>query len=299
MPPMPTLRQLEYCVALADRLSFHGAAQACHVSQPGLSAQIRELEATLGIPLFERDRRHVLLTPGGRALVVRARAVLAEATGLVEAARGFQGPLSGVLRLGVIPTVAPYLLPRVLPRVRRAHRELRLRLHEAPTAELVARLSRGELDLLLLALEAPLEGLETRPLFEDPFVVALPKGHRLAARKRLDEVDLRGEAVLLLEDAHCLRAQALAVCRAGHAHELADFRATSLSTLVQMVAGGAGLTVLPELALAVEARRADVAIVPFAPPTPHRTIGLAWRSTSGRASEFDLLAATLVPPRAG
>ncbi len=294
MPPLPTLRQLEYLVAVADHLSFHRAAAACQVSQPGLSAQIRELESTLGVPLFERDRRHVLVLPAGHQAVDRARRVLAEASGLVEAAHAFQRPLVGPLRLGVIPTISPYLLPTVLPRIRRRHPELRLALHEAPTADLVAALARGETDVLLLALEAPLEGLVTHPLFEDAFVVALPRGHRLAARKRLDESDLDGEAVLLLADAHCLRTQALAVCRSGRIDERADMRATSLSTLVQMVAGGAGLTVLPELTLSVEGKRADLAIVRFAPPVPHRTIGLAWRATSGRAAEFKVLAASLV-----
>src|SRR5204863_9255688 len=158
-------------------------------------------------------------------------------------------------------------------------------------------LNRGELDLLLLALEAPLEGLATRALFVDPFVVALPREHRLAARKRLEESDLRGEDVLLLEDEHCLRAQALAVCRAGRAKEVEDFRATSLATLVQMVAGGAGLTILPEMALRAEGRRPDVAIVPFASPAPGRTIGFAWRRTSGRGREFEALAASFTPPQ--
>lgn len=289
MTQTPTLRQLEYLVAIADLGSFHRAARACGVSQPGLSAQIRQLEALLELRLLERDRRRVLLTPAGLALVRRARAVLAEARGLVEAASALQRPLSGALRLGVIPTVAPYLLPRALPRVRRRHPELRLWLREAQTGELVAALERGELDVLLLALEAPLTDLETHALFRDPFHVALPKGHALARRRRIRERDLAGEAVLLLDDGHCLRAQALAVCRDAGAEEQSDFRATSLGTLIEMVCGGAGVTLLPELALRTEARRPGLAIVPFAKPEPHRTIGLAWRPTSGRTAEFALL----------
>lgn len=291
----PTLRQLEYLVAVAESGGFHRAARACGVSQPGLSAQIRQLEALLDLRLLERDRRRVQLTAAGEEIAHRARTVLAETRGLVEAARSLQRPLCGSLRLGVIPTVAPYLLPRVLPRVRRRHPELRLGLVEATTALLVAALGRGELDLLLLALEAPLDGLATHALFRDPFHVALPTGHRLAGRRRLREADLAGEPVLLLEDGHCLRRQALDICRAGGARELGDFRATSLATLVELVRGGAGLTLLPELALRVEGRRAALTVVPFAPPPPFRTIGLAWRPSSGRTGEYELLAESLAP----
>jgi LysR family hydrogen peroxide-inducible transcriptional activator len=295
MVQVPTLRQLEYLVAIADLGSFHRAARACGVSQPGLSAQIRQLEALLDLHLLERDRRRVLLTPAGEALVRRARVVLAEARGLVEAANALQRPLSGALRLGVIPTVAPYLLPRALSRVRSRHPELRLRLREAQTADLVAALERGELDVLLLALEAALGGLETLELFRDPFHVALPADHRLARRRRLREQDLADQPVLLLDDGHCLRAQALAVCREAGAEEQSDFRATSLGTLIEMVCGGAGVTLLPELALERETRRSGLAVVPFAKPAPHRTIGLAWRPSSGRAAEFALLGRSIAP----
>jgi LysR family hydrogen peroxide-inducible transcriptional activator len=289
---LPTLRQLEYFVAVADGRSFQGAARVCHVSQPGLSAQIRELESILDVQLFERGRSGVLVTPAGEALLPRARAALAEAQGLAEAAQAFRRPLSGRLRLGVIPTLAPYLLPRALPGVRRRHPELRLELHEAVTGALVERLRAGVLDLLLVALEAPLAGLATRPLFADPFVVALPASHPLAKKKSLRESDLAGETTLLLEDGHCLREQALAVCRANGAHELADFRASSLATLVEMVRGGAGITLLPSLAVPALGAPRDLAIVPFAKPAPARTIGLAWRARSGRAGEFEQLAAS-------
>jgi len=295
MVQSPTLRQLEYLVAIADLGSFHRAARACGVSQPGLSAQIRQLETLLDLRVLERDRRRVLLTAAGDALVRRARAVLAEARGLVETATALQRPLCGALRLGVIPTVAPYLLPRALPRVRHRHPELRLRLREAQTADLVAALARGELDVLLLALEAPLGDLETHALFRDPFHVAVPVNHPLARRRRVREQDLAGEPVLLLDDGHCLRAQALAVCRDAGAEEQSDFRATSLGTLIEMVCGGAGVTLLPGLALASETRRPGLAVVPFAKPAPHRTIGLAWRPSSGRAAEFALLGRSIAP----
>jgi len=282
----PTLRQLEYLVAVADRGSFHAAARACHVSQPGLSAQIQQLEAQLELQLFERNRRRVLLTLAGEEIVRRAREVLASVGQLVEAARVASAPMTGRLRLGVIPTIAPYLLPRVLPRVRARYPDLHFELHEGQTADLLERLRRGELDLLLLALEAPLGNVETLALFRDPFLVAMPASHRLAARKRLSEADLGDDEVLLLEDGHCLRDQALAFCNQAGVEEAADFRATSLPTLVQMVAGGSGVTLLPTLAAPVEGKAENLALVSFREPAPYRTIGLAWRPTSSRGGEY-------------
>lgn len=291
----PTLRQLEYLVAVADQGSFHGAARACHVTQPGLSAQIQQLEGVLGTRVFERDRRKVLITSAGVELVRRARVVLAEVGDLLDAARFHAHPLSGVLRLGVIPTIAPYLLPRVLPRVRERHGDLALQLHEGQTHELLDQLQRGELDLLLLALEARLTGVETEALFRDSFVVAVCEAHRLAARKRLSEADLAGEQVLLLEDGHCLRDQALGFCNQAGIEERSNFRASSLPTLVQMVAGGSGVTLLPELALPVEGQTEGLIAIPFRKPAPCRTIGLAWRPSSPRADEYRLLGELLRP----
>ncbi|HVH18594.1 MAG TPA: LysR substrate-binding domain-containing protein [Myxococcota bacterium] len=282
----PTLRQLEYAVAIADHGSFHRAARACHVTQPGLSAQVAQLESLLELRLFERGPRKVLVTPAGEALVRRARALLRDADELVDAARAYTRPLSGTLRLGAIPTVAPYLLPRVLPRLRRAYPQLALQLREDTTRALLARLSGGSLDVLLLALEAPLGDVESLPLFRDDFVLATPPGHRLARRRRVREADLDGEDVLLLEDGHCLREQALSFCQSAGAREPSDFRASSLGTLVQMVSSGAGVTLLPRLAEAIETRHADLAIVPFARPAPYRTIGLVWRRSTPRATEY-------------
>lgn len=198
----PTIRQFEYLAALAEKLHFGQAAEAAHVSQPGLSAQIRQLEETLGVRLFERTRRRVLPTEAGIEAAARARRILALVDDLVDGARARRNPLTGSLRLGAIPTVAPYLLPRALPEVRRLYPELRLLIREERTDRLVAALADGDLDLLVLALEADLGESESAPLFEDPFVLAVPAGHRLAERERIREADLDGEAVLLLEDGH-------------------------------------------------------------------------------------------------
>ena len=198
----PTLRQLEYLVAVADHLNFRRAAEASHVSQPALSTQIQQLETLLGVQLFERDRRHVVATEAGLAAAARARHVLARVDELSESARGFRRPLSGRLRLGVIPSVAPYLLPRVLPAVRERHPDLRLLLREDTTQRVLEGLHDGHLDVLLLALEAPLGDVHRHALFEDAFVLAVHRDHPLARRKRVTEADLAGETVMLLEDGH-------------------------------------------------------------------------------------------------
>jgi LysR family hydrogen peroxide-inducible transcriptional activator len=295
---MTTIRQLEYITAIEQHGSFQAAADACHVTQPGLSAQVRQLEEFLEVQIFERGRKPVLVTQAGRELLRRAREVLTAVAELHDTARSLCAPLSGTLRIGVIPTVAPYLLPSVLPAVRRAYPALRLELHEAQTAQLVDSLERGDLDLLLVALEAPLGDAATLPLFEDAFLLATPPGHRLAGRKRIRESDLAGEAVLLLEDGHCLRNQALSVCGRAGASELGDFRASSLATLLPMVASGAGVTLLPALATQGSAGLdADLHLVPFARPLPTRTIGFAWRKRSPRDSEFSELARLFQPPK--
>ncbi len=294
---MTTIRQLEYIAAIEDHGTFQAAADACHVTQPGLSTQVRQLEDFLEVQLFERGRKPMLVTAAGREVLGHARQVLSAVEALHEAARGVNQPLAGRLRLGVIPTVAPFLLPAALPAVRRAFPALRLELHEAQTDQLVKSLERGDLDLLLLALEAPLGDVATLPLFEDAFLLAVPRGHRLAERKRVRESDLAGEAVLLLEDGHCLRSQALSVCSRAGASEMGDFRASSLSTLIPMVAGGAGVTLLPALATRVSAGLdRDLCLVPFAKPQPKRMIGFAWRKTSPRMRELSELGQLFLTP---
>jgi LysR family hydrogen peroxide-inducible transcriptional activator len=301
MTDRPSLRSLEYAVALADALHFGRAARASAITQPALSAQIRGLEERLGVRLFERSRRGVRLTSAGAVVVERAREVLRGLDELVAAAAGAREPLCGPLHLGVIPTVAPYLLPRWLPRVRAAFPRLRLFLHEDRTARLVAGLVDGALELLLLALPLRRPELEELPLYREPFVLALPRRHPLArARGPVREDALERESVLLLEDGHCLRDQALSVCAQAGAREAEGVRAASLGTLVQMVAGGLGVTLLPSLAVAAEAKGRDVVVRPFREPAPARMLGLAWRASSPRAEEFRRLGALLaeVLPRA-
>lgn len=288
-----TLRQLQYAVAVAELLSFRRAAERCAVSQPSLSAQVAELEAALGLRLFERDRRRVLVTTAGREIVDRARAVLREADDLLELAQRAGDPLSGTLRIGVIPTVSPYLLPRVTKALRAAHPRLTVLWVEDKTEVLVQSLDAGALDSALLALEADIGDVERESVGFDRFVLATPKGHPLGTKKTPARAsELHDVNVLLLDDGHCFRDQALAFCSTAEAQEL-EFRATSFPTLAQMVAGGAGVTLLPEMAVAVEAERADLRVRSFVEPSPGRTIALVWRRRSPIGSALRELAGTI------
>ena len=287
-----SLRQLEYVVAVADTRGFRRAAERCGVSQPTLSAQIQQLESVLGVTLFERDRAGVLVTTVGEEVVARARRVLIETEDLVSAATRARDPFKGTFRVGVIPTIAPYYLPEVTQLLAKEYPELRLVLREEKTEDTVRDLWAGALDAGLVALEADLGDLEHAEVLRDPFVLALPKGHRLAKKKKVSQKDLDDEQVLLLEDGHCMRAQALAVCNQAGAKEM-DLRATSLATLVQMVAGGSAVTLLPLLAVSVENRRAQLEIREFTSPIPGRTLALVWRPQSPFADAFRATAATL------
>jgi LysR family transcriptional regulator, hydrogen peroxide-inducible genes activator len=289
-----TLRELEYLVALADSRHFGRAASRCHVSQPTLSAQLRKLEDSLGVPLIERRPRRVALTAAGQAVVERARLMLQGADDIRALARASQDPLAGSLKVGLIPTLGPYLLPRVAPRIAKALPKIALMLHEYQTGPLIERTLAGELDLAILALPADTKGLVTRSLFAESFLVAMPASHRLAARKRVKSSDLEGEKLLLLEEGHCLRDQALEVCEQVGTEEQ-DFRATSLETLRQMVAAGLGITLLPRLAAEGPfASARGLTVRPFAPPSPNRVIGAAWRRSTSRgpaiASVCDIIA---------
>ena len=288
-----TLRQLQYARAVADTLSFHKAAERCRVAQPSLSAQIAALERGLGVTLFERDRRKVLVTAAGRELLDRARRILLGADELSDAALRLSDPLSGMVRVGVIPTISPYLLPPVTPALHAAYPRLTIVWIEDKTPVLTAALSEGSLDAAVLALEAEVCDFEHAVIAKDPFVLAIATEHPLAKRKApARPEELAGESVLLLDDGHCFRDQALAVCANAKAREL-EVRATSLPTLSQMVARGLGVTLLPRLAVATEAERAGLAIRPFAEPAPRRTIALIWRRGSPWAATFRKVAATL------
>jgi LysR family hydrogen peroxide-inducible transcriptional activator len=294
-----SLRQLQYAVAVADSLSFRKAAESCHVSQPSLSAQLAQLEEALGVQLFERDRRHVLVAAAGRELLDRARLVLRETDDLVELARRAGDPLTGTLRIGVIPTISPYLLPRLASAFRAAYGGLTVMWVEDKTDVLLRSLHSGALDAALLALEAEIGDVEHEIVGLDPFVLATPLGHPLGANASpAKAAELRGQSVLLLDDGHCFREQALAFCSGAKAHEL-EFRATSLSTLAQMVAGGAGVTLLPRLAVPTEAKRADLRVRPFVDPAPQRTIALVWRKRSPLAPPLRKLAETAQGAYAG
>jgi LysR family hydrogen peroxide-inducible transcriptional activator len=294
LAPHPfTLRQLQYAVAIADSLSFRKAAERCHVSQPSLSAQLAQLEDALGVRLFERDRRRVLVTAAARDILERARLILRESDDLVEVAQRSSDPLAGTLRVGVIPTISPYLLPGLTARVRSTFPSLTLLWREEKTEVLVRSLDGGTLDAALLALEADVGDVEREIIGRDPFVLATPPGHELGAKASAAKTsELLDERVLLLDDGHCFRAQALAFCASAKAHEL-EFRATSLSTLVQMVADGVGVTLLPGMAVATETRHATLSIRHFASPGPGRTLALVWRKRSPLGPALQRLAAVV------
>lgn len=288
-----TLRQLQYVVAVADTLSFRRAAESCRVSQPSLSAQLAQVEDALGVRLFERDRRHVLVTPAGVQVVERARGLLIGADDLVQTAQRAGNPLTGTLRVGIIPTVSPYLLPSVTPPLRAAFPELTLGWIEEKTSMLSKQLDAGMLDAALVALEAELGDVEHDVIAQDPFLlVAAPASPLAKKRGPATLAELRGVDVLLLDEGHCFRAQALELCSTARAHEL-EFRATSLSTLVQMVAAGAGVTLLPALAVSLEAERAELRVRSFAAPAPYRTLSLVWRRNSPLASALRAVSAVL------
>lgn len=276
------LRDLRYLVALADHLHFGRAAEASHVSQPTLSTQIRKLEDELGVELVERSPRQVMLTAAGQRIVERVRIVLREVEVIRDLARRSHDPEAGSLRLGLFPTLGPYLLPHVVPRIRARHPRLELLLVEEKTEEVLRRLREGSLDAAILALPVHDDQLEETLLFEEPFVLAVPRAHPLASQQGPVPVDvIDGEHLLLLEDGHCLRDQALDVCRLAGAAERGGFRATSLETLRQMVAAGVGITLLPQLAVQPPVPPSeDIRLLRFASPAPSRRIAMLWRKTS-------------------
>jgi LysR family transcriptional regulator, hydrogen peroxide-inducible genes activator len=277
------LKDLRYLVAVADTRHFGRAAARCFVSQPTLSAQLRKLEAYLGVQLIERHPRRVTLTEAGEEIVRRARSMLETSEAIVSLAQTRRDPLAGQLRLALLPTIGPYLLPQAALRIRKALPRLELMLYEYQTEAMLERLHNGDLDVGVLALPVHDERLATRALYDEPFVLALPESHRLASRTQVRTEDLDGETLLLLEDGHCLRDQALAVCARTNVHEKQDFRATSIETLRQMVAAGVGVTLLPLLASrGAYGSARGLTTRPFARPVPSRRIGAVWRKSSAR-----------------
>ncbi|HZD90051.1 MAG TPA: hydrogen peroxide-inducible genes activator [Pseudolabrys sp.] len=290
---MITLRQLRYLDSLARHRHFGRAAEDCAVTQPALSMQIRELEREIGGDLVERRPGDIVLTELGREVATRAEAILTATRDLVDFAR-HRDLLSGHLKLGIIPTLAPYVLPQVLPRLQAAHPGLRLEVRETQTKVLLEELARGALDCLMLALPAEGADVETRALFADPFLLALPAGEPLPAAGRISVDDVDQRRLILLEEGHCLRDQALAFCAAPNLNPSsrdapAGLGATSLATVMQMVANGYGVTLVPQVAVDVEVRDPRVRLMRFAEPQPARNVGLAWRRTSPRKHDFEAL----------
>ncbi|WP_121713803.1 LysR substrate-binding domain-containing protein [Streptomyces sp. E5N91] len=291
----PSLAQLRAFDAVAEHLHFRDAAAAIGMSQPALSGAVSALEEALGVTLLERTTRKVLLSPAGARLAVRTKAVLAEVGALVEEAEAVRAPFTGALRLGVIPTVAPYLLPTVLRLVHERYPDLDLQVHEEQTASLLEGLTTGRLDLLLLAVPLGVPGVTELPLFDEDFVLVTPLDHRLGGREGLERSVLRELKLLLLDEGHCLRDQALDICReAGRAGVPATTTAAGLSTLVQLVAGGLGVTLLPRTAVRVEtSRSSQLLTASFTAPAPTRRIALAMRTGAARSAEYGELAAAL------
>ncbi|HTO58980.1 MAG TPA: LysR substrate-binding domain-containing protein [Pseudomonadales bacterium] len=288
------LRDLKYLVALAEHRHFGRAAQACFVSQPTLSTQIRKLEETLKVTLIERTQRQVILTPVGEAVVAQAQRVLRDVDDLVRIADDNRDPLGGDVRVGIIPTVAPYLLPRILPIVRREFPKVSIKLTEAQTRVVMRMLSDGDLDAAIVALPVAEEHVVQAKLYTEAFYLAVGKQHPKAGRKTVSLDDLANEQVLLLEDGHCLRDQALEICNSHDAVENTNFRATSLETLRQMVAANIGVTLMPELALG--GRGGAVRYIPFRGRAPSRDIGLVWRATASRAELLGRMARAIHAP---
>ena len=284
-----TLKQLRYFDALAREQHFGRAADACSVTQPALSMQIQELEASLGIPLVERTRSGVRLTPKGEEIAHRSQRLLNDVRNLVDYAKASTGILSGTMRVGVIPSVAPYLLPPLLPLLREKYPELELHLRETQTQVLTDELVEGKLDVLLLALPLKNPDIEELPLFDDRFLLAVPKSKKLSERVRATKDMVESDRLLLLEEGHCLRDQALTYCSLEQVNGFNTFGASSLSTIVEMVSAGLGITLLPEICVAVEARAREIKMIRFIDPEPSRSIGLAWRKSSPRLEDFRAL----------
>lgn len=285
---MITTRQMRYFEALAATRHFGRAAERVHVSQPALSAQIMQMEQQLGVKLVERSRGDTSLTRKGEAVLGHVRTILAELDRLEQTARRGDGLLGGLMRIGIIPTVAPYLVPQLVPHLRTNHPTMEIELKEAITGRLVEDLREGRLDLVIAALPIDTEAIDTRAVFRDRFYMAMASNDSEVLMSPLSESDVDPDRLLLLEEGHCLREQALAVCGTAGRRSLVNFGATSMATLLQMVSHDMGMTLIPEIAVPTETARNAIRVVPFAEPQPAREIGLAWRR--GHLSEEETAA---------
>lgn len=290
---MLTLRQMRYFEALASTRHFGRAAELVHISQPALSAQIMEMEEYLGARLVERVRGKTILTRKGEEILTHVRIILNEVNRLERSARSDGGTLQGLIRIGIIPTVAPYLVPQFIPQLRQGYPAVEIELKEAVTSRLIADLSEGKLDVVIAAMPIEAEGIATRSLFTDRFFMAVAENGEAVLMSPLTETEVNVDRLLLLEEGHCLRDQALAVCSAGK-RSLVNFGATSMATLLQMVSHDMGMTLIPEMAIPTETSRNAIRIVPFAEPQPSREIGLAWRRSDQRDADMNALAEVII-----
>ena len=274
------LKDLKYFLAIAELEHFGHAAQQCNVSQPTLSGQIKKLEETLGLMLFERTNRRVMLTEAGHQIVIYAKRILREVDAIHEIADSTRDPLAGKFRLGAFPTLSTYIFPRIVPQVKTAMPNLRIILIEDKTSQLIEQLHNGDIDAALLALPIQDDYLISQPLFDDEFFLAVPTGHELTKYKTVDQTKLKQHHLLLLEEGHCLRDQSLEICQLHGIGEEQDFKATGLETLRQMVKAGTAITFMPKIAMQTEEQ--GIEYIPFTKPSPSRSIGLVWRKTTPR-----------------
>ncbi|MCH2355306.1 MAG: hydrogen peroxide-inducible genes activator [Pseudomonadales bacterium] len=288
---MPSIKQLKYLCAVAEHKHFSKAAAACHVTQSTLSVAIQDLESQLGVVVFERNKKTVLITPLGEKLLHQARGILGAVEDFVSLARANEGALSGEIRLGVIPTIGPFILPPILKNLRKSYPRLKLYLKEALSAQLLLQLQQGRLDLIMLAFPYAMPDMETVNLFRDEFLLCLPPGHKLEKAKQVKQQQLRGESLLLLEEGHCLRDHALEACKLQSADTDLVYQGTSLHTLVQMVANGLGVTLLPEMAVQANVLGdTHLQLKHFSSENVSREIGMAWRRSDPRRDDYLLLA---------
>lgn len=281
------IRELEYLIAIDDERHFHRAAERCFVSQPTLSGQLKKLEQELGVLLVERNNRQVAMTEAGRVVVRHARTVMAEINTIKEAANYFHDPMVGDVRVGIIPTIAPYLLPVIMPQLNKHFSKLKIWLYEYQTHILLEKLQKAELDFLILALPVEKHDFTELDLFREPFRLAVKKGHSLAKRKQINLGDIANQELLLLEEGHCLRGHILDVCLLAGVKEQSQYHATSLETLRHMISEGIGMTLMPELAVPAKITKADdIRYIEFSDPKPNRRIGILHRKNSYREEMF-------------